>query len=128
MHLWEAKHRYYCNDGNYYANGTHAMHETWAEFLSEEGDADPDYNMVFRWDWKEGEDDGLGDYNGDDYYRHARFHLYFMGQRKGAFRSAEVKVCRADELSIIEYLRPRWEYMASICVLGGRHGPLKVPL
>lgn len=113
-HIWEAAHPYYCNDGNYYARGTHVLHETWPEFLSEEGDVDMDYNLVFRWDWKEGEDWGLGDYGGDDYYRHARLHIYFMGQRKGAYRSAEVKVCRADEDSIRAYLEPRFHYLMSM--------------
>lgn len=113
-HLWEVDHPYYCNDGNYYANDTHTLYETFDEFLSKENEADIDYNLVFRWDWKEGEDHGLGAYKGDDYYRHARFHVYFMGQRKGAFRSAEVKVCRADEPAIIQYLKPRLERLKAI--------------
>lgn len=108
-HLWDVDHDYYCNDGNYYANDTHAIYETWAEFIEAEGDADMDYNLVFRWDWREGDGWELGAYNGDDYYRHARLCVYFMGQRKGLFRSAEVKVCRADEAAIIAYLKPRWE-------------------
>lgn len=113
-HLWEVKHDYYCNDGNYYAKDTHVIHESWPEFMEAEGDADMDYNLVFRWDWREGEGWELGSYNGDDYYRHARLRIYFMGQRKGMFRSAEVKVCRADEPSIIEYLRPRWENLKAM--------------
>ena len=113
-HLWETEHQYYCNDGNYYHAGCHATYETLPEFLQEEGDADLDYNLVFRWDWKEGEDHGLGAYNGDDYYRHARLHVYIMNQRKGAFRSAEVKVCRADEPSILEYLSLRFNHLMSL--------------
>lgn len=113
-HLWEVDHAYYCNDGNYYARDCGSEHKSWGEFIAEEGDADLDMNLVFRWDWKEGEDQGLGEYTGDDYYRHARLHLYFMGQRKGAFRYSIVEVCRADEPAIIAYLQPRLDHLMSL--------------
>jgi hypothetical protein len=116
-HLWEVDHPYYCNQGNYYAPGNDqpmTQHRSWAEFMAEEGDADINCNLVFRWDWREGEDWELGEYNGDDYYRHAKFLIFFMGQRKGLYRWAEVDVCRADEPAIIEYLRPRWDHLRKI--------------
>jgi hypothetical protein len=113
-HLWDVDHDYYCSDENYYQNGTQKLFESWAEFMEAEGDAEMDRNLVFRWDWREGEGWELGDYNGDDYYRYARIQIYIMNQRHGAFRSASVKVCRADEADIIAYLRPRWENLAEL--------------
>ena len=56
----------------------------------------------------------MAEYNGDDNYRHARFHVYFIGQRKGLFRVAIVNVCRADEPAILEYLKPRLERLKQL--------------
>jgi hypothetical protein len=108
-HLWECGHPYYCNQGNYYASGRDqpvTEYKRWADFIAEEADADLDYNLVFRWDWKE--DDG---FDGDINYRNGKLFVFFMGQRKGLYRWAEVEVCRADEPAVIEYLKPRWEHM-----------------
>ena len=118
-HLWEVKHPYYANEGNYYSNECHAPYKSWAEFIEAEGDADIDYNLVYRWDWREGEDWGAGAYTGDDNYRNGLLFVFFIGQRKALARSAEVQVCRADEPAVIEYLKPRlarlmeiWEPLA----------------
>lgn len=113
-HLWEVHHAYYCNNGNYFNNDCGHEYKSWHEFLDEMGDADMNYNLLFRWDWEEGEDHGLAEYNGDDNYRHAKFNLYFMGQRKGLFTYSIVDVCRADEPAILEYLAPRWRYINSL--------------
>lgn len=113
-HLWEADHAYYCNLGNYYANDCGARYKTWDAFLSEEGGADLDMNLVFRFDWYEGEDHGASAFNGDRYYRNGLLHVFFMGQRKGAYRFASVEVCRADEPAVLEYLAPRWEHMRAL--------------
>ena len=92
-HLWEVEHPYYCNEGNYYQNGCGQEYSTFAEFMESEGDSDIDYNLLFRWDWKEdGEycfetNAAKSSYNGDDYYRNGRLLLFFMGQRKGAYLS-----------------------------------------
>lgn len=111
MHLWEADHPYYCNLGNYYSNGCGSEYRSWAEFIAEEADADMDYNLLFRFDWREGEDWGAGEFNGDPYYRNGCLQLFFMGQRKGAYRFVTVDVCRADEPAVLEYLKPRWAYL-----------------
>lgn len=113
-HLWDIKHPYYMNEGNYFKVGEHHHHPTWASFISEFGDSDMDYNWFVRWDWREGGDWGAGEYNGDDYYRHASFMLQMIGQRKSYLCSFEVSVCRADEPAIIEFLKPRWEYMKTM--------------
>lgn len=59
-HLWEVKHRYYCNEGNYFSSDPSLgpRYKAFADFMEEWGDADPDYNLIFRWDWVEGEDAG----------------------------------------------------------------------
>lgn len=112
-HLWEVKHPYYCNQGCYNAGGDQPFtrYKSLTEFLAEEADADLDYNLVFRWDWQEGSDHDLPEFSGDIYYRNGLLLIFFMGQRKGAYRWAEVEVCRADEPAVIKYLRPRAEHM-----------------
>ena len=116
--LWEADHPYYCNEGNYYARGNDqpvARYRTWAEFMAEEGDSDPDYNLLFRWDWREREDWGHGtEFNGDENYRNGVLLLFWMGQRKGLYRWSEVEVCRADEPAIREFLAARFEHLKSL--------------
>lgn len=111
-HLWEVKHRYYCNEGNYFSNDCHFKYESWADFLDEMGDADMDYNMVYRWDWSETDHEtDESNFNGDVYYRNGELLLFYMGQRKAKAISCEIKVCRADEQAVIDFLKPRWEYM-----------------
>lgn len=114
--LWEAKHPYYCNEGNYYANGNNqpcAKYPSWADFVSSEGDADLDYNLLFRWDWEEG-DGEESNFTGDIYYRNGRLLLFWMGQRKGLYRWSEVSVCRADEDAVRAWLRPRFDHLLSL--------------
>ena len=118
-HLWECEHSYYCEEANYFASlsdKTIREFKSFSAFLSEEGDADKDRNLLFRWDWTE--DDGEGDnqcsYNGDDYYRNGKLSLFFMGQRKGLYRSVMVEVCRSDEANVIKYLAPRWQHMQEL--------------
>jgi len=111
VHLWEQKHPYYCNEGNYFDNNCSSEYQSWPNFLSEASEEDLDMNLIFRFDWYEGEDYGASDFNGDPYYRNGRLLLFYMGQRKGLYRWAEVSVCRADEPSVIEFLKERWNHM-----------------
>jgi hypothetical protein len=117
-HLWECDHSYYCNEGNYFSSNADEpfmSHESFADFLSEEGESDKDYNLLFRWDWKEvDEETGECNFYGDNYYRNGKLLLFFMGQRKGLYRWVEVEVCRADEPSVIKYLAPRWQHMQEL--------------
>lgn len=117
MHLWEADHSYYCAESNFYARGDDqpfARHRRWQDFLAEEGEADLDYNLLFRWDWSEKDGDDEPTYTGDDNYRNGRLLLFFMGQHKGLYRWAEVEVCRADEPAVIKYLKPRLAHLMSL--------------
>lgn len=113
-HLWEVDHPYYCNEGNYFQAGLCEHYKAWDDFASEFASSDMDMNLVFRFDWKEGEDNGAGAYNGDDYYRNGLLQVCFMGQRKGLYFSHEVSVCRADEPAVIAFLKPRYERMLEL--------------
>lgn len=116
-HLWEVDHSYYCNEGNYYAPGREQPHDefkSFEEFISEHGASDFDMNLVFRFDWVEGEDHELPPYSGDPYYRNGLLKIFWMGQRKGLYRWTTVQVCRADEPKVIEFLRPRWQHLKEL--------------
>lgn len=108
--LWEVDHPYYFDNE---PEGS-APFESWNDFLFEYGEGDMDYNLVFRWDWREGSDWGAGTYNGDDYYRHAVLTVGFILQRKARCFSRDVKVCRADEPAIRVWLEQRYRYMLSM--------------
>jgi hypothetical protein len=117
-HLWESKHRYYCTEGQYFGNsGQQTVWEfkSWADFMAEMSDADMDYNMLFRWDWsEENEETGEATFNGDPYYRNGKLKLFFMIQRKGFHSCSIIDVCRADEPAVIEYLKPRLAHLMSL--------------
>lgn len=116
MHLWEVNHPYYCNEGNYFTSSPEleSRYHTWAEFAEEQGDADFDMNLVFRWDWKEGEDYGASKFTGDVNYRNGRLSIYWMGQRKGIYRWTIVEVCRADEPAVRTWLEERWQHLQKL--------------
>lgn len=123
MHLWEADHAYYCAEGNYFAKSGEQPtqhYKSWAEFIAEHGDAEFDYNLVFRWDWREGADYDLPEFNGDVNYRNGQVMVCWMGQCKGLYRWTTVEVCRADEPAVIAFLQPRLDYLAALWA------PLKV--
>jgi hypothetical protein len=114
-HLWEVDHAYYCNQGNYFAReSVESYFESFADFMEEFGDSDMDYNLLFRWDWEEEDDNGDANFNGDVNYRNGKLLIFWMGQRKGLYQYSVVKVCRADEPAVIEFLRPRWEYLRKL--------------
>lgn len=112
-HLWEAKHPYYCSEGNYFSGECYASYESWADFLEEERDSDLDYNMVYRWDWRVLNEEG-DDVLADDPSAKHELSLYIMGQRRALCRSVDIKVKPEDEASVREYLAPRWEYMKKL--------------
>lgn len=115
MHLWEASHLYYCNEGNYYtSDSVNDGHKAWASFIEKNADSDMDMNLVFRWDWREGDDWGLGPFTGDVNYRNGKMLIFWMGQRKGLYRYSTVDVCRADEAAVRAFLLPRWEHLKAL--------------
>ncbi len=119
QHLWEVEHPYYCSEDNYFSNDCTASYKSWAEFLENEGDSDPDINLVFRWDWesprKEGNDpESPIKWQGDESYRDSRLVVFCVGQSKGFFRSVSVEVCRADEPAIKEWLMSRFHHLLKL--------------
>lgn len=116
--LYDSHHSYYCNEENYYA-GSETMKRfcSWAEF-EEESKADPDLNLLFRWDWraKYSDDNVSDDYipGSDPYYRDGDLVLFWMGQRKGLFRTSIVEVCQADEPAVRAWLEARWRHLRNL--------------
>lgn len=111
-HLWEIRHPYYCNEGNYFASGGQQpnMHyESWGEFLDEEGDSDMDYNLLFRWDWRPPDPKGE-QWDNEDH----QLLLFWMGQRKGLYRWTTIDVKPEDEEAVREFLNDRWDYLKSL--------------
>lgn len=114
-HLWDVKHRYYCNLGNYFSNDCGYKYKSWAAFIKAEGDSDFDMNLLFRWDWIEQDgESGEPNFNGDVYYRNGEFRIFWIGQRKGLYRYTTIEVCRADEEEVIKFLRPRFKHLKSL--------------
>ena len=98
--LWEADHPYYCNDGNFFDNGCTDNHDSWRDFVTEQGDADKDMNLVFRWDWK-----SVG---------RERLQICWMTQRKGYYRTSFVYVERANEPEIRAWLADRFSHLLKL--------------
>ena len=66
----------------------------WKSFLEEWGDADMDYNLLFRFGWE-----------GDT------LKMLFAMQRRGGFTEASVQVEKADESAIRAFLEPRGRHL-----------------
>jgi hypothetical protein len=113
-HLWEIKHSYYSSEGNYFSDECHTEYEDWELFFEKEGDSNFDLNLIYRWDWMEGERYDLPEFNGDDHCRNGVLLLFFVGQKKALLRSVSIEVCRADELKVIEFLKPRFEHLKKL--------------
>ena len=114
-HLWEVKHSYYCESGQYFGGETTTFdYKTFPDFLESMGDCDLDYNLLFRWDWSENDEEGNTNFNGDNYYRNGKLSLFFMAQRKGYHFTNCVEVCRADEPVVRAFLEPRLAHLLSL--------------
>lgn len=107
------KHAYYCSTNNYFDNDCTYKYETFQDFLLQMGEADLDYNLLFRWDVKEHCPD---DYCADDEVPEGFYaELFFMQQRKGRFISCIIdKLQEEDVAGFIEYLKPRHQYMKDL--------------
>jgi hypothetical protein len=98
-------HPYYCSTTNFYDNQCSGEHTTWLEFWEEYADADPDMNLLFRWDMDEYKE-SPGNYS---------LTLFYIGQRKGQFWSVHIKrVFDADMPAIAEYLSSSWQYLQKV--------------
>jgi hypothetical protein len=107
-HLWEIDHPYYCNEGNYYTSESiETEYESWSDFFEDQGDADFDMNLVFRWDWRKADAPDKEEWGID----HDTLLIFWMGQRTGLYRYSTVKVTDADEPAIKEWLTKRWQHL-----------------
>jgi len=108
----EVDHPYYCNLGNYHT-GALTTFMDWPSFVAEWGDADLDYNLVFRWDLKPPGDAEA--YDEDDRPRGRVLEVFIMLQRKGSFIPIEVLNVQDEEIEAIRaWLQPRWEYLRKL--------------
>lgn len=115
-HLWEINHPYYCEQGNYYVPGTrwhevHNSYDSWAEFISEWGDADPDRNLVVRWDWRRPDP---SDYADGEELPPDTLEVFWVLQRKAVLRSTECTVTEADEPAVRSWLSNRARTIAAL--------------
>ena len=109
LHLWEVKHPYYANHGNFFARDYHSTYGSWTAFAESEGSEDMDLNLVYRWDWSEEEAEEDGTPSGRD-----ELTIFFMLQRKAICRSVAVSVTKEDEEAVRAYLLPRWERLQEL--------------
>lgn len=110
--LWEIDHPYYCTPNNYLAAGDDQPEErysSWEAFLKERGEDDQDLNLVIRFDWFEGPEYDLPNYDGDDEAKIAQLCIFYLLQRKGHYCWAIVDVCRNDEPKIREWLEKSYK-------------------
>lgn len=112
-HLWEGEHTYYCNEGNYYSNSCGGRFYSFKEFLSEWGEADFDYNLLFRWDWIDSEKENL-ELEDEDKMESDLLKIFWMLQRKGDYRYCIINVNKEDEEEVSEFLKPRLEHLKSL--------------
>lgn len=104
-HLWEVDHDYYCSEAEY-----HEVSDSWAEFFEEFGDADKDYNLLFRWDWVKPDPEYFeGEELPSDVLR-----VFFVAQRKGYLFSRDINVTEADEPAVRSYLSNQWEHLKGL--------------
>jgi hypothetical protein len=119
VHLWEAEHPYYCSESNYFSNDCTDSFKSWAGFMQEYKDCDLDLNLVFRWDWEAPHEDETDSstpikWQGDENYRDSRLVIFWVGQRKGIFRSTNIEVCRADEPAVREWLTKCFHHLLKL--------------
>lgn len=113
-HLWEIDHPYYCNLGNYFNNDCGEKYKSWDDFEECVKYEDIDLNLIFRWDWNEGKDFDLEEFNGDIYNKCGILYLFYISQRKGIYRWVEIEVCRDDEVNVKKFLEQRWNHMKKL--------------
>lgn len=110
----ESDHPYYATEGCFYVGGAkyhevHTDHATWPDFIADMGDADLDYNLLYRWDWKKPEPDEDGDPTPPE-----RLELFYMQQRKAKPASHFVTITAADEPAARAWLAVRAEHLRAV--------------
>lgn len=117
-HLWEVKHPYHCELGNYYAApnaNLHREYDSWAEFAADwaKGE-DNDYNLLFRWDWIKETD------KESPYFDHGkrkgmdRLMLFYVMQRQAYNMSVAIGVKDSNEPAVREYLEAKAQHIRTL--------------
>lgn len=110
-HLWEADHSYTGAESNYFANfqqqeGYFREFESWKAFTeSDSFETDMDYNLMYRWDWKNGE---------DQYPEAEHLALFYVQQRRGAVSGDTIFVTAEDEPAVRAYLQKYADHMRDL--------------
>ena len=109
----KTNHPYYASEGNYFSNGCHTEHESWSDFIEEEGDGDLDMNLIYRWDWSTPDPDDYDPAGEPDYPMpdHDTLKLFYIGQRKALARSVFVTVHDDDEDAVMAWLQVRADHL-----------------
>lgn len=103
-------HNYYCRSTAWNSNDEQTEFETWNDFYVEFGDADKDYNLLFRWDIKLKTDD-----EGEEIQKEYEMEVFYMGQRKGLFWSNKIlTVTDTDVPQIVEFLKSYLDYLKEL--------------
>lgn len=99
------KHPYYSSDSNYFSNDASASFDTWQDFIDEWGDVDRDYNLCFRFDVTEREEDGGG----------FGAQISLLQQRKGIYYPITIEeVEEKDVESMVNWLSPYWDLIQKL--------------
>ena len=112
--LWEIKHPYYCNEGNFYSREPYCFCESWDDFAMK--DSDPELNLLFRWDWVPPTDDD-GEtikWSNDETAKESTLQTFWVLQRKGIFGCHEIMVSRSEEPEIRAWLQSRLPYLLAL--------------
>jgi hypothetical protein len=105
--LWDVEHPYHSSECNYYSNDQTFDYNDWDSFFEEWGKADPDYNLVFRFDWLEPEDNPRGNSH--------TLHIFWIQQRKGIYCATLIHHVEPDrEPEIREWLQRRYKHMQKL--------------
>lgn len=105
--LWDVEHPYQSNEVNFYTDDQTYEYVSWDDFFLDWGETDPDYNLVFRFDWKEPEDN----YRGDSHC----LYIFWIQQRKGIYSCTIIEdVDPEREPEIREWLERRFKHLQKL--------------
>lgn len=115
-HLWEYDHPYYASTNNYRAMPGECLeeYETWAEFIAEHRDDDPEQNLVFRWDWERVDEEAAAKYFPDEESPGDLLWLFVVHPRRGDYWAICVGVTEKDEPAVLEWLTERARHIAAL--------------
>ena len=102
------EHDYYCSDSSYYDLGFETKYETFADFYSEMGLADEDWNLVFRFDIYKKEDS-------EDSENLYSMQIFMVHQRKGRFIPFFIETVYETDFDMIKsYLEIRYNKIQNL--------------